>query len=351
MTKEAPPRELKASRSPWQRFYAWVLGRRRARLAAKANRLPEPVVSIGNLHFGGSGKTPLTAAVAEHLRDHGAQVVILSRGYGRQKGGVRIVSRGSGPLVGPRLGGDEPVLLAGMLEGVAVVVGEDRYEAGMYALESLQPQPNIFVLDDGFSHYRLARDVDILAFPAHNPFSGGKLAPSGRLREPLAAAAHADAVVLTGDFTAVPPGAPSVGDALAKCLRPFGFTGPGFSAPLSSLGLRSVADDTPISPQATKVVAVSALADNQAFLRSIEDLGLEVVAALSYRDHHAYPDASLIEIHRCYEESDAEAVVTTGKDAVKLYRRTEAPLWEMVVRSRPEASFFDWLKTRVASMP
>ncbi len=182
------------------------------------------MVSIGNLHWGGAGKTPLVAAVAGHLRDRGLAVCILSRGYASRGRGVQVVSTGGGPLLGPLLAGDEPVLLAGELPGVAVVVGPERYDAGMAALRRLPKPPDLFLLDDGFSHLALARNLDVVAFPAADPFGGGRLFPGGRLREPLAAIARAQAVVLTGASS------PEDGRELAESLRPYGFTGPGFAS-------------------------------------------------------------------------------------------------------------------------
>ncbi len=334
--------------SPWQLFYGWVLNRRRKAASRVARSLPVPVVSVGNLHFGGSGKTPLTAAVAAHLRDRDYQVAVLSRGYGRRQGGSRIVGRGDGPLVGPGLGGDEPVLLAGLLPGVAVVVAEDRYEAGELALEALEPTPNLFVLDDGFSHYRLARDVDILAFPATRLFAGGRLAPTGRLREPLSAARYADAVVVTGTAGEIERQVGG-GSALAEALSEYGFAGPGFDAPTAAEGVFSVVQQQPVNPAGARVVAVSAVADDQAFVRGAEATGAEVVGALAFRDHHEYPQTTLDEILRTFEQSQAAAVLTTAKDAVKLLGRLDLPMWELRIRSEPEPAFFEWLLTRVES--
>ncbi|HEX2254119.1 MAG TPA: tetraacyldisaccharide 4'-kinase, partial [Thermoanaerobaculia bacterium] len=158
--------------SPWQLLYGGAHRLRGAWYRRRSRRLPRPVVSVGNLHFGGTGKTPLTAALAAHLRDAGIAVCILSRGYGSRGAGVRVVSTGEGPRLGPEEAGDEPVLLAGELPGVAVVVGADRFAAGSHALDHLTPRPDMFLLDDGFSHLGLARDIDLLAFPAADPFAG-----------------------------------------------------------------------------------------------------------------------------------------------------------------------------------
>lgn len=335
-------------RSPWQLFYGWVLDRRRRAIGKRAQRLPVPVVSVGNLHFGGSGKTPLTAALAGHLRDRGYQVAVLSRGYGRRRGGARIVSRGDGPLVGPGLGGDEPVLLAGLLHGVAVVVAENRYEAGELALEALDPTPTLFLLDDGFSHYRLARDVDILVFPAAHLFAGGRLAPSGRLREPLAAVRYADAVVVTGTPQAIDD-AVGDGQGLAAALAQPGFAGPGFEATTHVTGVFSLIEGEPLDPKGRKVLAVSAVADERGFLSAVESTDAEVAAALTFRDHHAYPDSTLEEIRRVHAASGTDAVITTAKDGVKLFGRLDLPVWELRIESRPEPAMLEWLVTRVES--
>lgn len=331
-----PPRP---PRSPWQLLYGAAHRLRRRWWAGRAASLPRPVVSIGNLHWGGTGKTPLVIAVASHLRDRGRRVAVLSRGYGRRSSGALVVSHGEGPLLGPTSAGDEPVLLAGELPGVAVVVGKHRDEAGRHALLRLSPPPDIFLLDDGFSHLRLARDLDLLAFPASDPFAGGRLPPGGRLREPLSASRRAHAVVLTGN-AALP-----AGEELARALRPCGFTGPGFSAPTVAGRPRWLAGAT--LEAGARVLLVSAIARPERFVRSAAEAGVEIVGEEHFRDHHPYPEASLERIRRSFAARGAEAVLTTTKDRVKLQGRLDLPLAELPVSSRPEASFWTWLDRRL----
>jgi tetraacyldisaccharide 4'-kinase len=332
--------------SPWQLFYA---GAHRLRLGwyrGRARRLPRPVVSVGNLHWGGAGKTPLVAAVAAHLRDRGLAVCILSRGYARKGREVRVVSAGEGPLLGPLLAGDEPVLLAGELPGVAVVVGADRHRAGLSALHRLERAPDLFLLDDGFSHLALARDLDLVAFPAADPFGGGRLFPSGRLREPLAAMARAHAAILTG----LPgeAGAGEEGAALAAALRPFGFTGPGFACSTRTGPARRVGPGggQELAP-ARRVAAVTAIARPGAFVAAARRAGLEVAAELRFPDHHRYPPASLRKIEQAFRASRAEAVLVTAKDRVKLLGRLDLPLAELPIRAEPEPAFWSWLDREV----
>jgi tetraacyldisaccharide 4'-kinase len=329
------------SRSPWQRFYAAVLRSRRRWYSGRQRQLDCPVVSVGNLHWGGGGKTPLTAAIAAHLRDSGRTVAILSRGYKGRGKGVRVVSDGTGPVLGPKLVGDEPVLLAGQLPGVGVVVCADRYQAGVHALERFDPRPDLMLLDDGFSHVRLARSLELLVFPAREPFAGARLAPSGRLREPLAATALADAVVLTG---AEPPR----GTELANALRPFGYKGPGFASRTEAqTARRSSGEDLP-TPM--RVVAVSGIARPSAFYELAAAQGFEIVARLEFGDHHDYPEATLKTMERVWKEHSADTFLTTSKDQVKLLGRTELPIAELPIAACPEEAFWSWFDDRVAAL-
>jgi tetraacyldisaccharide 4'-kinase len=332
MRMKAPPRPL----SPWQLLYGGAHRLRRRWYRSRARRLPRPVVSVGNLHWGGAGKTPLVATVAAHLRDRGLAVCVLSRGYAGRGRGVRVVSAGEGPLLGPLVAGDEPVLLAGELPGVAVVVGPDRQRAGLQALHRLSPPPDLFLLDDGFSHLGLRRDLDLVAFPAADPFGGGRLFPSGRLREPLAAMSRADAAILTGLRAFDGSGA-----ALAEALRPYGFTGPGFASVTRAGVPRRIGGGE--LPPGARVLLVTAVARPDAFVEMVRRLGFEVAGELRLPDHHRYPPASLARIVEAWRTSGAAAVLTTAKDRVKLHGRLDAPLAELPIRAEPEPAFWDWL--------
>jgi tetraacyldisaccharide 4'-kinase len=337
--------------SPWQLFYDGVHRLRRHWYRTRAKRLLRPVISVGNLHFGGSGKTPLTAALAAHLRDRGLSVCILSRGYGSRGRGVRVVSTGAGPLLGPLLAGDEPVLLASELPGVAVVVGPDRYQAGLHALRHLTPPPALFLLDDGFSHLGLARDLDLLVFPAADPWAGGRLLPSGRLREPLRASSRASAAILTG---VDPDAKPGIGEALAQALRPHGFTGPGFAS-VTRPGQPRLADGS-LLPPGQKVFLVSAVARPEGLTDQVRRLGFEIAGELRFPDHHRYPASSLDRIAAAYRASGAAAILTTAKDRVKLLGRLDLPVTpisdiaELPIQAEPESAFWRWLDGRLEGL-
>lgn len=329
------PRAPKPSRSPWQKLYEGAHRLRASYYRDRAHRLDRPVISVGNLHWGGSGKTPLVAAIASDLTRRGLRVAILSRGYGSRGTGVRVAGRGEGK--DPRQVGDEPLLLAKLLPDVQVFVCPDRYEAGRRALDHA-PRPDLFLLDDGFSHLRLARDLDLLAFPASDPYGGGRLPPFGRLREPLYSAARADAVLLTG------AGA-SEGPELARELEPYGFEGPGFSAPTEISSPRSL-DGEPVA-EGTRVLLVSAIARPELFRASAESRGLEIVGEIVFRDHHAYPEPSLRKIAYRFADSGADRVLVTSKDRVKLEGRLDLPLADLPVVCRPQPELFSWLAAQI----
>lgn len=347
----APPPPPSSPWQLWQNLYGGAHGLRRRWYRARARRLPRPVLSVGNLHWGGTGKTPLVAAIAARLKDRGHAVAILSRGYASRGRGVRVVSAGDGPLLGPLVAGDEPVLLAGELPGVAVVVSPDRFDAGLHALRRLTPPPELFLLDDGFSHLALHRDLDILAFPAADPWAGGRLPPGGRLREPLRAAARASAVVLTGaeaDSRSERADLAAAGAALAQALRPYGYAGPGFAS-VTRAGRPVLTTGEPLAPGA-RVFLVTAIARPERFTAAVRKLGFEIVGELRFPDHHRFPAPSLQRIEDAFATSGAAAVLGTGKDRVKLLGRIEAPLAELPIRAEPEPAFWRWLDAELARL-
>jgi tetraacyldisaccharide 4'-kinase len=329
------------SLSPWQALYGAAHRLRRRWYAVHQRQLPLPVLSVGNLHFGGSGKTPLTAAIAAWLRDRGWRIAILSRGYRSQGRGIRLVSVGHGPLLEPKVAGDEPTLLAEKLPGVAVIVGSDRYAAGVESLQRLQPPPQILVLDDGFSHLRLHRDLDLLAFPGADPFAGGRLLPSGRLREPLSSARHADAVIVTGTEQM------ALGPALATALRSYGFAGPGFTSDTvvrpPRLGDSTLQSGCP-------VLLVTGVARPDRVATSVTRAGFEIARHLAFPDHHDYPTASLGKIEDTWRQVEAVAILTTTKDHVKLAGRIGLPVACMEMDAVPEPEFFAWLNSSLARL-
>jgi tetraacyldisaccharide 4'-kinase len=321
----------------------------RARLYAagrlKSESLPHAVVSVGNITFGGTGKTPFVEFLARRFRFEGRHPAILSRGYRRRTRGVVVVSTGEGALVGPDEGGDEPVDLARTLPGVLVVVGERRVEAGRRAAEL---GAGLFLLDDGYQHLALRRDVNLLLLDAGDPFGGGRLPPLGRLREPLSALARADAVV----FTRIGRGGPP-----AEALRTLERFAPGaslFTARIRADGLSDAAGSPIDRPALSRrpFVAVCGVARPAAFAASLRELDLIPEETLAFSDHHRYGPGDLARIRRAVDRTGSAWIVTTGKDAVKLVGGGLPPL--VVVRLEVEVAereFFTFLARRLAGRP
>jgi tetraacyldisaccharide 4'-kinase len=251
---------------------------------ARARNLQGPVVSVGNLSVGGSGKTPFVLLLGELLTARGVKFDILSRGYGRRTRGVARVDPGGSS----REFGDEPLLLARRLS-VPVIVDEDRYEAGLFAERSFGPQ--LHLLDDGFQHRALARDFDIVLVTPED--ARDRLLPAGRLREPLTSLSRADAVVLTSG--ASPESFPSNGKLVWRVRRGISLT------------------NVPARP-----VVFCGIARPQNFLLQLRTAGIEPVAQALYRDHHAYTERDIQDLLKLRQQSEAESFVTTEKDAINL---------------------------------
>jgi len=246
--------------------------------------LQGPVVSIGNLSVGGSGKTPFVLLLGELLKAGNVEFDVLSRGYGRKTSGVALVNPGgaAGEF------GDEPLLIARRL-GVQVVVGEDRFQAGQFAEREFGQR--LHILDDGFQHRALARDFDIVLVTSEDTHD--RLLPAGRLREPLSSLSRADAVVLTSG--ASPEGFPLNGRLVWRVRR----------------GI--VPKDVPNRP-----VVFCGIARPKNFLLQLRTAGIEPVAEAVYRDHHPYSEGDIRDLLKLREKSEAGGFVTTEKDAVNL---------------------------------
>jgi tetraacyldisaccharide 4'-kinase len=310
-TRTAPlDRLLLVLLSPLAFLYARVQGLRAGLYRSgvlKTRRLPRPVVSIGNITVGGTGKTPLTAFISLLLLEHGARVAVLTRGYGgSMEGQTAIVSDGREILLNAQQCGDEPYLLASTVPGVMVVMGSDRHAAGLLAMERLAP--DIFLLDDGFQHLALHRDLNILLLDCARPFGNGRTLPAGLLREPLTATQRADLVV----HTRCPEGsAPDlVVTGKPRCIARHRLGSP---MPLSG--------GTPL-PFAVlaghRIVAFAGIADPTAFFAGLAGQGVNLVRTLPFPDHVSYDGARIAEVEAAMADCGAQYAITTEKDGVKL---------------------------------
>jgi tetraacyldisaccharide 4'-kinase len=303
-----------------------------ARGTLKSRRLPCPVISVGNLTLGGTGKTPMVIHLAEKVLAMGYRPVILSRGYkGLSEKSGAVVSDGRDLLCDARQAGDEPCLMAALLPTVPVVVGSNRYRTGMDAVRRFQP--DIVILDDGFQHLQLARDFNLLLLDAQRPYGNGHLLPRGMLREHEASMQDADAVVLTRS-------AQGRGDACGDMIRR-AHPRPVFSSdhqPVVRLVLeaRQAVAGMPsglrpdFDVKGKQVLAFAGLGRNEAFFHAVQVLGAGVRDTLGFDDHHVFTQGDLHRIEKAVEQAGANCLITTDKDFVRLPRGIRLPV-ELIV--------------------
>lgn len=284
---------------------------------ARSTRLPCKVISVGNVTVGGTGKTPLVILLAGMLRKQGYRPAVLSRGYGSKGAApVNIVSDGHSLLLGPEEGGDEPVLISGSVPGVPVLTGPDRVLTGRTAMTRLGA--DVLILDDGFQHRRLFRDIDILLLDADRPWGNGFLLPRGPLREPPARALkRADIVIRTGGKMWKAPGLPAGSPDRSRVIQgdlPV-FRGSHQPRALISrpqgrrMELRDLAGK--------RICAFSGIGSPESFRGMLISLGAEIGVFLVYPDHHRYTPLDVEAIAQAAQGAGAEMIVTTDKDEVK----------------------------------
>ena len=291
----------------------------RARKAAYRNglftvyRLPAPVISIGNITTGGTGKTPLVEWVSRLLAKDGRNVCVLTRGYGRSNPETQVVvSDGSRILVDERQAGDEPFLLAGKLLGVArVIANADRVAAGHWAIQNLGA--NAFVLDDAFQHLRIARDVDIVTIDATNPWGDGELLPHGRLREGIDGLSRAHCIVITRADQV--KSVDQLRTSIQKHTSAQVFTSRMVTASLQTIH-GEPADQNALT--SASLAAFCGIGNPASFFTHLERAGARVVRTQTYRDHHVYRQNDIDQLTEKAKMAGATALVTTAKDAVKL---------------------------------
>ncbi|HEX6738923.1 MAG TPA: tetraacyldisaccharide 4'-kinase [Vicinamibacteria bacterium] len=296
----------------WLAPLGWAFGAAAAARAAAYRRgllgrarLRGPVISVGNLSVGGSGKTPLVARLAELLRDAGRAVTVLSRGYGGDFAGeALLVSDGRTVSATAAEAGDEPVMLARELPGVMVVVGRRRDRAGRWAEAHFGPR--VFLLDDGFQHLRLERDLDLLCLDASD--LAGRPLPAGRLREFPRAAARADLVLLAADGAL--PAALGAGGLHRWRRRVVGFT-----------DVEGAARPAPRQP-----FLVAGIARPERFAADVATRVARLAGQAWFRDHHRFTAAEVEACTRRAADAGADALVITAKDAVR---------WPAVLSSLP----------------
>lgn len=284
-------------------------------------RLDRPVISVGNITAGGSGKTPLVEFISRKLMERGLKPAILSRGYGRSSKGDIVFISPPGIGIDSKTIGDEPFMMARRLNGAAFGIGANRHRTGTELLKRYNP--DFFILDDGFQHRSLYRDMDIVILNGERPFDNGWCLPAGLLREPPGSLSRADLIVIRG---------PAINEEISK------FASGKEIIKVSVLpgGLKSVPGNEllPISNlKGKKVIAFCGIGDPDGFRRMILESGVELRYFKSYRDHHRYAEGDIAGLKEKYRSSGGEMALTTAKDAVKLMKfKIDFPLYSLDIK-------------------
>lgn len=289
----------------------------------RTKRLPCRVISVGNITLGGTGKTPTVINIAGLMQQHGRRPLVLSRGYGRKdESETLVVSDGVSQFHDQAAGGDEPSLIANRLAEVPIVVGSDRYRAGTVAVERFHP--DCIILDDGFQHICLARDLNIVLVDAGDPFGRAMLFPAGILREPLSALKRADVIVIT-------KAQGSEVTSLKETIRRHS-AAPIFTSRYVARDLVNAATGESRPLTALKGAAIfvfAGIARPESLSSLLGSLGAVVQGTAWYPDHHPYTKPDLDRVLKSAEEIRAMMVVTTEKDSVRLKGMTPEGVWAL----------------------
>lgn len=304
------------------------------------HRLSVPVISVGNLTMGGTGKTPVVQYIARLLHENGHAPAIISRGYGgASREPVNIVSDGSSVLLDPKSAGDEPFLLAKSLPGVPVLTGVVRK---LPAQKAISMGADVLVLDDGFQHMQLARDIDLVLFNTDSLAGNSRVFPGGDLREPIKALARASDFLMTG----VTPENRERAQRFAELLASKFSDIPTTFAEYAVAGYVQMTSEGNSHPTALaqlpskKYLAMCGIAKPESFRRTLAGEGVEVVAMQALPDHAAYTLKQVAAVSAAVKRNGAEAILTTEKDLVKLSGATfSVPVYGLRMETRCSQPF------------
>ena len=296
----------------------------------KIKSLPIPVISIGNLTAGGTGKTPTVIMIAELIKGMGKKVAVLSRGYkGKAEGEINVVSDGNNVFMNPLQSGDEPYMMAARLKGVPVITGSDRYKTGMYTIEKFGTE--VILLDDGYQHVQLDRNSNILLLDSNSPFGNGYLLPRGTLREPVSYIDRADIILLNLKSRGIhESGSSNLKLNLKKDI-------PVFKSHYLLEGFFDMNNSRTINLNEAKGkrgFAFCGIASPDSFKNSLKETGIGTRGFVSFEDHYQFTKEDIDGLINKARETGSEILITTEKDAARLkeFEPIQFPLWILKIR-------------------
>lgn len=314
----------------------------------KTMQLPYPVICVGNITAGGTGKTPTVMHLARLFQTRNFHPVVLTRGYKRKsKKPILPVSDGNAILTTPQESGDEPYLIAAGLKNIPVVVGTDRYNSGMFSIDHFGS--DIFILDDGYQHLKLYRNINILLIDASNPAGNGCMLPAGILREPLTGISRADCIIISR----ADEGDKSKAEEL---VRSFNKKAPVYYSSLKVSGIMDAKGKT-YSPDFIKgknLFLFSGIGNPGSFKRSVIENGGIIKGEIRFPDHHWYNKKDMDQIVKDAERLSVDAIITTEKDMTRLTgaglfndEGLVKPLFTLKVEICIDKGFDEWVLRQV----
>jgi len=312
----------------------------------KSYKLEVPVISVGNLTMGGTGKTPVVALIAKMLLQNGFKPAIISRGYGGAAGNrVNVVSDGKKMLMDAKAAGDEPCFLGHSLPGIQVLTGIVRILPCRHAIE--ETGCNIIVLDDGFQHMAVQRDLDLVLFSAASLAGNSRVFPGGDLREPVSALNRCSAFLITGITDKLKEQA----DLFKKLLLKKFPNKPVFFSSYQPVSVQSLQDGAsyPLSSLPHPLLAFCGIGQPQLFKNSLFREDIRLSGFMPLKDHQPFTPSLLRKINKSAESSDAEGLITTEKDLVKIKKEDfSLPCFALQMEVVPDNEFCTWLNEWIA---
>ena len=273
-----------------------------------SRKIPTKVISVGNITAGGTGKTPAVIYLSQIFKKRNYKVAVLSRGYGRKTAGTQLVTAGKDKVIDWRNFGDEPTLISQKLEDIPIVVDQNRHRGAMYLIEKFNP--DIIIMDDAFQHRSIERDLDLVLLNSQAPISDYRLIPHGLLREPIRHLKRADAIILT-KFNLGKPEQKLISKVKKSNL-------PVFYSTIIHNHFFSINNETFKPKNNTRALAVSGIADPRSFYESLQRTNIRMIDKIAYFDHYEFQQSDIENLKKALIDNDAEIIVTTEKDMIRL---------------------------------